>query len=212
MKAETILHASRGVGLGYYRGDCLAGRGTVMRVAVEMAEIQAALRGDRSCWQRERGRTREGLTPAIGAALSVALVRVGSLTPDPGQALAQGGPVPGVLLLDLVRQEPGRLPQIQWVDHQTVAPDYRADTLYLVLQPPRCAQQHVKRLASRTLRGLDYETDPTAPALRVNQSFQVVVNYLPGFNPCPHLLDRPPALTAKTTTTATHIDSPTKTK
>ena len=102
---------------GYYRGDCLAGRGTVTRVAVEMTEIQAALRGNRSCWQRERGRTREGLTPAIGAALSVALVGVGSLTPDPGQALAQGGPVPGVLLLDLVRQEPGRLPQIQWVDH-----------------------------------------------------------------------------------------------
>ena len=163
MKAETILHASRGVDLGYCRGDCLAGRGTVTRVAVEMTEIQAALRGNRSCWQRERGRTREGLNPAICAVLSVVLVGVGSLTPDPGQASAQGGPVPGVLLLDLVRQEPGRFPQIQWVDHQTMAPDYRADTLYLVLQPPRRAQQHVKRLASRTLRGLDYEADPTPP-------------------------------------------------
>ena len=102
---------------GYYRGDGLADRENGTRVAVRIAGVQAGLGGNRSCWQRERGRTREGLNPAIGAALSVALVGVGSLTPDPGQALAQCGPVPGVLLLDLVRQEPGRLPQIQWVDH-----------------------------------------------------------------------------------------------
>ena len=93
------------------------GLGDGAQAVIALAGVQAGLGGNRSCRQRERGRTREGLTPAIGAALSVALVGVGSLTPDPGQALAQGGPVPGVLLLDLVRQEPGRLPQIQWIDH-----------------------------------------------------------------------------------------------
>ena len=51
---------------GYYRGDGRASRGDGTRVAVGMAEIQAELRGNRSRWQRERGKAQEGAEGGAG--------------------------------------------------------------------------------------------------------------------------------------------------